>query len=610
MLIPNEKKGWYGSYSESGRRAARINFLISKEPLSLETRRKFNTKESLVISAFESSENKNQEIFKKNVDDNLDIFTIDETDKLKLEQLTKSPIPNSIIGTQEKKINRNKINKKEQNNQKKFYYYHLHRKKREKEKLVVQGNPPCTKYNPKYTSIFRRSASSPCWATMKSRSTIFDKKIDDHPFYIEHDNILDTMAGKAFIDMNKQKQSNEKKEEIRNNNNKEQETNTLDKNISTIKKNKSVTISANNKIKNIFNKQRKRPNSCINPRMRRNNYSTNLRNILESVLSENTTDYKNTSKSIIRNKKSRNINQNKIIGVDISKSSNTKLNNSRSRKSRTSLKNENSKEPVDISQDSYESYKNIYTKDLKRKDDKNFSKAFSKELIKGPNFEQMISRERLDKLKDDKIPIVPYLLPNFSSVRGRPIMMVIYNKKYHKINRNKSDSLIRIDNTFYYDPNKILDKINNHLSSHPPNFKMMTSRPDDDDPLPSYMKKIYTRNSCYEITKASLKSNNFTNRGFAKMHSSFFPKKSFNKVINLNLLKSKKFLNNVIGNEKFPFRQFKGLGTSLRFYNKNYDDIMRENCLERFDNVTFKAIKKDHSKKIFELVKKIKEEVG
>ena len=344
--------------------------------------------------------------------------------------------------------------------------------------------------------------------------------------------------------------------------------------------------------------------------MRRNNYSTNLRNILESVLSENTTDYKNTSKSILRNKKSRNINQNKIIGVDISKSSNTKLNNSRSRKSRTSLKNENSKEPVDISQDSYESYKNIYTKDLKRKDDKNFSKTFSKELIKGPNFEQMISRERLDKLKDDKIPIVPYLLPNFSSVRGRPIMMVIYNKKYHKINRNKSDSLIRIDNTFYYDPNKILDKINNHLSSHPPNFKMMTSRPDDDDPLPSYMKKIYTRNSCYEITKASLKSNNFTNRGFAKMHSSFFPKKSFNKVINLNLLKSKKFLNNVIGNEKFPFRQFKGLGTSLRFYNKNYDDIMRDNCLERFDNVTFKAIKKDHSKKIFELVNKIKEEVG
>ena len=94
------------------------------------------------------------------------------------------------------------------------------------------------------------------------------------------------------------------------------------------------------------------------------------------------------------------------------------------------------------------------------------------------------------------------------------------------------------------------------------------------------------------------------------MQSSFFPKKSFNKIVNLNLLKSKKFLNNVIGNENLFFRQFKGLGTSLRFYNKNYEDIMRDNFLERFDNVTYKTIKKEHSKKIIELVNKIKEEAG
>ena len=63
------------------------------------------------------------------------------------------------------------------------------------------------------------------------------------------------------------------------------------------------------------------------------------------------------------------------------------------------------------------------------------------------------------------------------------------------------------------------------------------------------MKRIYTRNSCYDITQLSLKLNNYKNRGFAKMNSSFWPKKSFNKIINLNLLKSKKFLNNVIGNQ-------------------------------------------------------------
>ena len=113
----------------------------------------------------------------------------------------------------------------------------------------------------------------------------------------------------------------------------------------------------------------------------------------------------------------------------------------------------------------------------------------------------MISRENLQQLKDDKIPIVPYLLPNFSLIRDRPIMMVVYDRKYHKINRNKSDSLIRVDNTFYYDPNEVLTKINNYTNLHPPNFKMMSSRPDDDDPLPSYMKRIYSRNGCYYITQ-------------------------------------------------------------------------------------------------------------
>ena len=608
MIIPNRKKGWYGCYSESGRRVSHMNYLISKKTVSLEAKNKFTKKESLAISAIESSENKNQELYKKNVDDIYDIFTIDETDKLKLEELAKSPLSNTINAAKEK-INKNKKNKlNKTNNSQKLYYYHLHRKKNENEKITVPENPPCTKYNPRYTSIFRRSPSSPSWMTMRAKSSIFDKKIDDHPFYIEHDNILDTMAGKVFIDMNKQGVLNEKKEK---NINKEQSPNIQDKNNSTIKKNESVTISPNKTFSSI-NKQIKRPCSCINTRMRRNNYSLNLKYKLklESALSKNKTDYNNKRKSIIRNKKTNNVSRNKIMEVDFNKSTNEKLNNSKSGISKSSKRSENSKEPIDISEDSYEFYKNIYTKDLKRKDDKNLYNTFQKELIKGPDFKQMISREDLDKLKDDKAPIVPYLLPNYSSVRERPLMMVIYDKKYHKINRKKSDSLAKIDNTFYYDPNLILDKINNHISSHPPNFKIMTSRPDDDDPLPSYLKKIHTRNSCYEITRVSLNLNNFSNRGFAKMRSSFFPKKSFNKVINLNLLKSKKFLSNVIRNENSLFRQFRGLGTSLRFYNKNYEDIMNDNFLERFDNVTYKTIKKNHSKKIIELIKKIKEETG
>ena len=142
MLIPNKKKGWYGCFSEIRRRAARLNFLISKEPVSTDIKSKFS-KKSLLISAFEASENKNAELLKKANDDNLDIFSIDETDKLKLEQLAK----NSLL-KEEKKSQTNKINSFNQNsNSKKFYYYHIFKKK--KKKKMDRENPPCTKYNPR-----------------------------------------------------------------------------------------------------------------------------------------------------------------------------------------------------------------------------------------------------------------------------------------------------------------------------------------------------------------------------------------------------------------------------------------------------------------------------
>jgi hypothetical protein len=39
-----------------------------------------------------------------------------------------------------------------------------------------------------------------------------------------------------------------------------------------------------------------------------------------------------------------------------------------------------------------------------------------------------------------------------------------------------------------FDPDKILYKINNYKKPQTPNFNLMTSRPMDDDVLPSYMK--------------------------------------------------------------------------------------------------------------------------
>ena len=594
MLIPNDKKGWYGCFSEIGRRAASQNLILTRESSSSDLRNRF--------SQNEEKKNINIDLFNRKDDEiNLDIFSIDEIDRIKLDLLIKNPIFKANFKTQNNKTNLFNQN----DNAKRFYYYHLHRIK--KDKIIDRGNPPCTKYNPKYTSIFKRTASSPSWNTMKGRKELFESKVEQHPFYLEHKNILDTMAGKSFINLKKQKKLKK---------NKYSNTNSL----FTLKRNSSAIITPMNKIRkynlSTINKNRKRPYSGINTRIRRENYSSNLRYNLESNSIEYKSEIKNRSR--IKSSKERkriidkatNLDRNKIIKLDYDKSTEIKINNSGSNRSKSDMRKDNTKESLNTSRDSYESYKHFYKNKIKKKVNNINDILFTKEFIKAPDFNAMLSRESLAKLIDDKIPVVPYLLPNFSSVRDRPLTMVVYDRKYHKINRNKSDSLLRIDNTFYYDPNDVLSKINNHTSIHAPDFKLMSSRPDDDDPLPSYMKQLYSRNGCYNITQLSLKLNNYKNRGFAKVHSSFFPKKSFNKIVNLNLLKSKKFLNTIIKDKNVFYRQFKGLGNSLKFYNKNYEDILKDNLLEKFDNITFKTIKKGHSKKIMELTNKIKKETG
>ena len=45
MLIPNDKKGWYGCFSEIGRRAASQNLILSRESSSSDLRNRFSQNE-------------------------------------------------------------------------------------------------------------------------------------------------------------------------------------------------------------------------------------------------------------------------------------------------------------------------------------------------------------------------------------------------------------------------------------------------------------------------------------------------------------------------------------------------------------------------------------
>ena len=125
-----------------------------------------------------------------------------------------------------------------------------------------------------------------------------------------------------------------------------------------------------------------------------------------------------------------------------------------------------------------------------------------------------------------------------------------------------------------FDPDKILHKINNYKKPSTPNFKRMISRPNDIGPLPLYMKQIFTRQAAVICNENSLKMNNFAESKFLNTTTSFWPKKSFNKIINLNLITSKKFKENLGFNED-EAQDDKGdainnnIKKALKFYSRN-----------------------------------------
>ena len=177
--------------------------------------------------------------------------------------------------------------------------------------------------------------------------------------------------------------------------------------------------------------------------------------------------------------------------------------------------------------------------------------------------------------------------------------MVSYNKR-HKVKKltSKSSDIKGINYSFYFDADKCFDKINNHSTIHVPDFRLMSSRPIDEDPLPSYMKKIVDRTGLCEY---SLNMNNYSNRDFGNIKTTFFPKKSFNKIINLNLLRSKKFFGNIIfGETRKKFKKTNPLIEKIiRFYSKNYENILKEKNLNKFDSITYKKHDEPRRKNIY-----------
>ena len=235
-----------------------------------------------------------------------------------------------------------------------------------------------------------------------------------------------------------------------------------------------------------------------------------------------------------------------------------------------------------------------------------------KKKVKGPDFNKIISREYYDNLDDRGSSLIPFSLPNFKLVRERPLTMVVYERPHY--NQRKINYLKGIEPSLYNDQYKFIEFINNHQRCVPPNMEKMMARPKDDgSPLPVYMKGCVSREACNITTDMSLKMNNFAEGKFLSNYTSFWPKKSYNKIINLNLLNSDTFISNFVNDKSKIKNSGNYIAKSIRFYNKNFKDLMKEGLLTKFDNITYKTIRpnsKIDSKDLEKFLKNYENEKG
>jgi hypothetical protein len=190
--------------------------------------------------------------------------------------------------------------------------------------------------------------------------------------------------------------------------------------------------------------------------------------------------------------------------------------------------------------------------------------------IQAPDFRKTMSREQLDKVYGDKRTVIPFSFPNFKWTRPKPIVLVKYDQTVHKRDVN-SLRIFKADNT--YNPQN-WDKMSKFRRTHTFSIDRMVGRPiSNADSLPCYMRNIYSRQSSEMITEKALRMNNFAEGKFNYTENSFWPKKSFNYIINSNVLNSaavKDYLGN--NNEKNEGNEEinKFIQKSMKFYSRYY----------------------------------------
>ena len=227
------------------------------------------------------------------------------------------------------------------------------------------------------------------------------------------------------------------------------------------------------------------------------------------------------------------------------------------------------------------------------------------------SFAKNLSREQYNYLHRDRRGVRPFFNPNYNLVEERSLSMVTYNRKIKSKPKTRRKKVF--DSNLFFDPYECINKVNNHKVSNAPNLRVMVGRDDidkgdkDSIHLPGHMRKNYNRNSLEVLTEKGLKMNNYIDSDFPNEFTSFCNKKSFNSIINKNLLRNNKPIkdsNIEILSKKMSTRE--RIKKLMEFYSINLDNQNLGDYYKKFDGITFKTIKNtahlsEKEKKLFSL---------
>ena len=526
----------------------------------------------------------------------------------------------------------------------KFHDLHMN-KKREK---ITFSTPNCTKYFPNKDYVLNRMPTCPKWETMGSRKPLYNNLYDGS--YLGHEDPLNNITH-CFINMDKQTMRGDliNSNNVRINTAKpfisKNKKNTSIKDFEKNMNDNANSYRDRNKIKS-GKDYNKKINLDINNRWRSKiNYNNNIsslqtistienqkRNYLLDKKLKDSKNIKALTTELTDSVNNANINSNNTNYNKSNISNSSKIENKYEEqknidindKNELNIENPNTNlESSSESDDSYHQFKNHYTKQLKFQKKENLPKltietskrgsininnnSISMKLkineknkkrpkttkvrhiehkthIKGPEFDKIIPREYYDNLADNGITLIPFSINNYTQVRERPLTVVVYKRKPMFKKKRKSFKGIEIDqykDTTNYKKHKC----------YVPIFNKMNTRPvDDGTALPVFMKGVVSRDICNITTDTSLKMNYYADGKIRGNYNTFLPKKSYNKIVNLNLMNSNALIDYLITNKKDAFQINDNIIKSLKFYSKNFKDLLKETSSSKFDNITYKTI--------------------